>query len=144
MPVAVIAHAAFTFAMAGFMLAVQLVIYPQFRSVDPGGLPGYAADHARRIIVPLAALAPAEIATAAWLVLDPVDELATAAVFAAGVLLAIGWVATGLWYAPLHGQLQSEPHDSANIDRLITTNWLRTALWLARAGFAAWFLHAAG
>ncbi len=54
----------------------------------------------------------------------------------AGLLLVIGWVSTGLWYAPLHGRLQSEPYDPARIDQLITTNWFRTAIWSARGVLA--------
>lgn len=140
MRAAVLGHGAFTLAMCGVMLAVQFVIYPQFRSVDPAGFSTYAADHATRIITVLALVAPLEIIFAAWIWLDPVTSIGRTPAFISGLLLAVGWVSTALWYAPLHGRLQTEPYDADRIEQLITTNWLRTALWVARAGFAIWFL----
>lgn len=136
----VVGHGVFTLVMFGLMLAVQFVIYPQFRSVAPAEFSSYAADHATRIVTALALVAPLEIVFAGWLFLDTPEALSRPATFVSGALLAIGWVATALWYAPLHGKLQSEPYDLDRIEQLITTNWLRTVLWLARAGFATWFL----
>lgn len=135
----VIAHAGFTLAMFGFMVAVQLVIYPQFRSVTPENFAAYAGDHAGRIVTGLALLAPFEVILALWLFLDTPATISRALVFAAGALLAIGWVATGAWFAPLHGRFQ-HGYDTTRIEQLITTNWLRTVLWGLRAGLAGWFL----
>lgn len=140
MRAAVLGHGAFTLAMCGLMLAVQFIIYPQFRSVDPADFSTYVADHSTRIVTALALLAPLEIVFAAWIWLDTADGVSRPATFISGALLAAGWVATAAWYAPLHGRLQSEPYDAARIDQLITTNWIRTLIWLARAGFALWFL----
>ena len=64
------------------------------------------------------------------------DGVSAVVTFVAGGLLAAGWVATGLWYAPLHGRLQTEGYDARLIERLIATNWLRTALWSARGVLA--------
>jgi len=135
----VLAHAVFTVAMFGFMLAVQLVIYPQFRSTTPDNFASYAADHAGRIVTGLALLAPLEVILALWLFLDTPAALNRSAVFIAGLLLAIAWIATGAWFAPLHGDFQ-QGYDPAKIDQLITTNWLRTLLWAARAALASWFV----
>ena len=136
----VLGHGAFTLAMVGLMCAVQFVVYPQFRSVDPADFTTYAADHSTRIVTALALFAPLEVIFAAWLWLDPATGVDRSLAFVAGALLAIGWVATGLWYAPLHGRLQSEPYDLDRIELLIRTNWFRTLLWLARGGLAVWFL----
>lgn len=133
------AHAGFTLAMFGFMLGVQLVIYPQFRSVTPENFASYAGDHAGRIVTGLALLAPFEVALALWLFLDTPPSLNRSLVFASGALLAIGWVATAAWFAPLHGRFQ-QGYDAARIDQLIATNWLRTGLWAARASLAVLFL----
>ena len=46
----VLGHGAFTLAMVGLMCAVQFVVYPQFRSVDPADFTTYAADHSTRIV----------------------------------------------------------------------------------------------
>lgn len=135
----VIAHTFFTVAMCGFMLAVQTVIYPQFRTVDPADFTAYATDHAARIVNGLVLLAPAEVVLALWLFVDTPDALRRPVVFAAGALLGAGWIATAAWYAPLHGRLQ-ERYDADRIELLVTTNWLRTLIWIARAILACWFM----
>jgi len=137
--VSLVGHAAFTFAMFGLMWAVQIIIYPQFRSVTPADFASYAADHSTRITTALALLAPAEIIFAAWLWLDTPSGVSRSATFVSGAFLAAGWVATAVWFAPLHGKFLGE-YDLARINQLISTNWLRTLLWSARAGFAAWFI----
>lgn len=135
----VVGHTFFTLAMFGLMWAVQIVIYPQFRSVDPAQFSAYAGDHSVRIVWALALLAPAEVVFAGWLWFDTPPGLGRSAVFVSGLLLAIGWVATAIWYGPLHEKFTG-PYDADLIARLINTNWLRTALWTARAVMASWFL----
>lgn len=125
--------------MFGLMWAVQIVVYPQFRSVAPAEFATYAADHGTRITVALALLAPAEILFAAWLFLDTPTGLSRAAVFLSGALLAAGWISTALFFGPLHGKFTGA-YDRDLINQLITTNWFRTAIWSARAGLAGWFL----
>ena len=139
MRLVVVGHTLFTLAMFGLMWSVQVVVYPQFRSVDPAGFVTYAADHSTRIVMALALLAPAEVVFAGWLFLEPPTGLNRMAIFLSGLLLAIGWVSTALWYAPLHGRFQG-PYDLDRIEQLIATNWFRTILWSARAVFATVFL----
>ena len=76
--------------MFGLMWAVQIVVYPQFRSVAPAEFANYAADHGARITTALALLAPAEIVFAGWLFLDTPAGLSRSAVFVSGTLLAAG------------------------------------------------------
>ena len=125
--------------MFGLMWAVQIVVYPQFRSVAPADFAAYAADHGTRISLALALLAPAEIVLAAWLFLDTPPGLSRMVVFVSGALLAAGWIATAVFFGPLHGKFQG-PYDRDLIEQLITTNWLRTVLWSARAVLASWFV----
>lgn len=139
MRIAVVGHTVFTLAMFGLMWAVQTVVYPQFRSVAPDDFAGYAAAHSGRISLALALLAPAEVVFAAWLFLDPPAGLPRSALFVSGALLAIGWISTAVFFGPLHGRFR-EPYDRSVIDLLIVTNWVRTALWTARAGLAGWFV----
>lgn len=136
----IVGHTVFTLAMFGLMWAVQIIIYPQFLSVSPANFANYAADHSTRISIALALVAPAEIVFAAWLWLDTPTELNRPLVFISGALLAAGWVATALWFGPLHGKFHGE-YDLDRINLLISTNWIRTALWSARAAFAAVFVY---
>jgi len=135
----VVGHTLFTIAMFGLMWAVQTVIYPQFRSVPVGDFASYAAEHNTRIVTALVLLAPAEIVFAAWLWLDTPAGLNRTVVFLSGALLAVGWVSTALWFGPFHGRFQGT-YDLGQINLLITTNWIRTLVWGARAALASWFL----
>lgn len=135
-----VSHAGATLIMVGIMWSVQLTIYPQFRSVPAEEFASYVTSHSNRIVAVLAPFAPIELVLALLLwVLRPGGISGTAA-FVSGALLAVAWVATGLWYAPIHGQLQSGGYDAELIDRLILTNWLRTALWSIRGVLALRFL----
>ena len=132
-------HAGFTFAMFGLMLAVQFVVYPAFRRVEADSFAPYMQAHADSMVRVLAVLAPFEVILALWLFLDTPEGLSRSIVFLAGALLAVAWIATGLWFAPLHGRLQ-QGRDPALIEQLIRTNWTRTVLWAARGGLALWFV----
>lgn len=132
-------HTLFTLAMFGLMWTVQTVVYPQFRSVPASDFAAYAADHNTKIVAALVLLAPAEVIFAAWLWLDTPASLSRALVFVSGALLAVAWISTALYFGPFHGRFQGR-YDLAEINKLISTNWVRTALWAARAGLATWFL----
>lgn len=142
-PTLLILHAAATLGMWGLILAVQLVIYPQFRSVSDVELRSYAESHSGRMISALTVLGPAEVLLAGWLFVDPPAGLGRGLLFASGALLAAAWVSTAIWFAPLHGKIQTSG-DRRLVEQLIVTNWTRTALWTGRAGLAAWFLSASG
>ncbi|MEM7275927.1 MAG: hypothetical protein AAF547_22820 [Actinomycetota bacterium] len=130
-----LSHAGVTLVMVGIMWSVQLTIYPQFRNVPVDDFVPYVTAHATRIVVLLAPFAPLEILLALLVWIRRPEDVSGRLAFIAGLLLAIGWLSTALWYAPLHGELQSG-HDAVLIDRLIWTNWFRTALWSIRGVFA--------
>lgn len=131
-------HLAFTLAMVGLMTTVQLVVYPQYRIVAEAEFASYVANHGQLIGIPLVLFAPAEVVLAllVWL-RAPTGRLKTVA-FVSGALLAAAWVATILWFGPLHGRLTSEPYDIDRIEQLITTNWFRSAVWWVRGFLAYW------
>lgn len=135
-----LSHAGFTLAMVGIMWSVQLAIYPQFRAVPVDDFVPYITNHSSRIIMVLAPFAPFELILAllVW-VLRP-DGTSGFLAFVSGLLLAAAWIGTALWYAPMHGQLQAGGYDRDLIERLIVTNWLRTALWSARGVIALYLL----
>lgn len=131
-------HLAFTLAMVGVMTAVQLVIYPQFRSVPASEFTQYVSAHGNRISYALVFFAPAEVLLALFLWLRAPDGTTQTVAFISGALLAAAWVATAVWYGPLHGRLIGQPYDLARIDQLIFTNWARTIVWWLRGGLAIW------
>ncbi len=131
-----VSHAGATMVMVGIMWSVQLAIYPQFRSVPASEFVPYITNHSTRIVTVLAPFAPVELLLALLVWVVRPDGTSGVLAFVSGLLLAIAWVATGLWYAPIHGQLQSGGYDAALIERLILSNWIRTALWSVRGAIA--------
>jgi hypothetical protein len=129
-----LAHLAATWAMVGFAWTIQLVQYPQMALVPPAAFPAFEASHQRRVVAVLALLAPAEVVTAAVVALT-VDDLSPALTVGSGALLAAIWVATGAWYAPIHGRLLAG-FDPGLHRLLVRTNWIRTLAWSARGGLA--------
>jgi hypothetical protein len=132
-------HLAATAAMVGLMTMVQLVVYPQYDLVAPAEFSQYVETHGVRIGIPLVLFAPAEVGLALLLWLRaPAGRMKTSA-FAAGAVLAAVWVATAVWYGPLHGELIGRDYDPDRIDLLADTNWFRTIGWWLRGALAVWF-----
>lgn len=129
MSTALVVHLVATCAMLGFAWTIQLLQYPGMADVPSQAFPRYERNHQRRVSRVLLLFAPMEVVTGAWIVAEqPGDPVR----WTAGALLALIWISTAFWFAPLHGRLAAgfDPHVHA---RLITTNWARTAGWTVRA-----------
>lgn len=137
-----ILHAAVTWAMVGLIWTVQIVVYPALADVPAESFPRYEGNHQRRMTLALAVLAPLELVTALWVFLTPGD-VPQWIPLVAGIVLAALWLATGLFYAPLHGRL-ARGRDIELIRLLVRTNWGRTAGWTVRGLLAAAILALAG
>ena len=122
-------HHAATWALVGLIWVVQLVQYPLFAQVGREAFVSYHQRYTRQITWVVAPLMFAEIGTAAWLVIagsrDPW-------LLASLVPLAFNWISTWLVQIPLHDKLATGFDERAH-QRLVTTNWWRTAAWSARA-----------
>ena len=130
MGAALILHAAATTFMGAASWYVQLVHYPRLAAVPPEKLPGRAAANITRTSVILGPVMATELVTAGLLVLNP-PARAWAAYAGAG-LLAAAWGSTLLVQFPIHRRL-ANGGDARELARLIRTNWVRVALWTARA-----------
>lgn len=130
--VILIAHAAATIAMAGLVWFVQRVHYPLFQRVGRSAFPEYERSHSRLtsgVVVPLMLVeAAGAIALVVWL---PEREL----VWWGVALLTLIWISTFGLQVPQHRRLEAG-FDEAAYRRLVSTNWLRTAGWTARAAIA--------
>ncbi len=124
-------HAAATLAMGGLIWFVQLVHYPLFPLVAADRFVEFARAHQRRtgwVVMPLMA---AEAVTATLLVATRPGPW----VWAGWLLLVAIWLSTALVQVPLHRRLAGG-YDPRAARKLVTTNWLRTALWSVRAVIA--------
>ena len=124
-------HAGATAAMVGLIWTVQLVIYPLLRSTEPPMFVAIHRLHTTRISVVLALFAPVEALSAVLLVSSRPDSVSDTLLWGGLALLAIAWGLTLLLSAPAHASLRAG-YDLDAINRLIRSNWLRTATWTAR------------
>ena len=124
-----LAHAAAATALAGLVWTVQLLVYPGFR--ESGPTPSWPAVHAAHVrrITPLVAVpwAVQGLSVGGLLLLRP-SPLVLAAAAAGAATVAV----TALVSVPLHRRLE-DGWDADVAERLIRTNWWRTAAWTAAA-----------
>ena len=123
-------HLAATWALVGLIWTIQLVHYPLMVLIERG-FANYAIQHQGRILWLVGPLMAAEAVTAGLLALEPPSGVSPALVWTGVALLAIAWLMTGLVSVPLHSSLAGG-YDKRKIERLVTTNWVRTAAWTAR------------
>ncbi|QDV33283.1 hypothetical protein [Tautonia plasticadhaerens] len=121
-----------TLSMAGLIWFVQVVHYPLLGEVGPGSFGRYHAEHVRRTGPVVGPAMIGELASAAWLVVDPPQGcpgwLAVAGLSAA----TLAWISTAAVQVPLHRRLASG-FDAGAHRRLVRTNWARTVSWSAHA-----------
>ena len=128
-------HALATLMMAGLIWFVQLVHYPLFPFVGASNFVRYEREHNRRVTWIVAPLMGLESITAVALVIL-VDGATMHLLAIAGLLLvAVIWASTAFLQVPCHRKLSTGCDPSA-ARRLVTTNWLRTLAWTARACLA--------
>jgi hypothetical protein len=121
--------------MTGAIWLVQILVYPNFRLIDPAIFPEFHRFHTNRITWVVAPAMGIELATGAWLCLaDP-----GALYFWNLSSILAAWALKGLVSVPIHNHL--EKHPAASKDGIIWTNWPRTVIWTLRSGFWLWILH---
>ncbi|MEM6459709.1 MAG: hypothetical protein AAF710_10005 [Planctomycetota bacterium] len=126
-------HAAATWFMAGLIWFVQVVHYPLFAAVGGSGYVDYQAGHMRRTTFVVLPAMFIELGTAVALVFFDDPPWPAAWGLLGLLLVAAVWAVTFAVSVPAHRRLE-RGFDPAAHRRLVVTNWIRTALWSARAG----------
>jgi len=121
-------HFAATWALVGLIWVIQLVHYPLFAQVGRETFQDYHRRHTRQITWVVAPIMFTELATAAWLVFAGSREPWLLASF---VPLGGNWLSTWRVQIPLHEKL-AKGFDEQTHERLVATNWWRTAAWTLR------------
>jgi hypothetical protein len=121
-------HAAATWALAGLMWTVQLVLYPLFAQVDAASFQAYHARHLLRITLTIGPLLAVEFLTLAVLLLA---DARNPWLLASLVPLAFSYFSTWAVQVPLHQRL-ALGFDAEVLRRLIASNRWRTAAWTLR------------
>lgn len=120
-------------AMMGVIWLVQMLVYPQFLEVGEGNFQNYHAQHMKGISYVVLPLMLAEFGLSVFSIwyFWKSDVLIWVAV-ASGLTAAL-WLTTFLIHVPLHVKLEVGYSREA-IEKLISTNWIRTVLWTVRVG----------
>lgn len=128
----VVAQVFASVGMFGVIWTIQVVHYPLMKQIPESAFKAYEAGHTARITFIVGPLMAVEGLCVLVLLAWPPDGIAwwLPAVGAIAEAVAIG--TTAFVSAPLHGRL-SEHRDPILLDRLVLTNWIRTAAWTARA-----------
>lgn len=132
-------HSASTLVLCGLIWTVQIVHYPLFARVPEAAFRTYEQEHTRRIAWLVAPLMGVELATAVYLWLAPGSFEPTWFGPLNLGLVGLVWASTLWLQVPLHQRLL-RGLDPRAIERLVSSNWLRTAIWTARAGLLGWVL----
>lgn len=121
--------------MFGVIWIVQVVHYPLMRMIGSEDFDRYESSHRVRIsfvVGPLMALEG--VAVLAFLLMRP-SQLALWIPWLGAAAEAVAIGVTAFVSAPLHERL-GRHHSPELLDRLIATNWIRTAAWTTRAAVA--------
>ncbi len=129
--------------MAGLIWFVQVVHYPLMAHAGRDGFAALAREHQRRTGWVVAAPMAVEAATAAALVVWTPDGVARWVTVVGLALVGGLWASTALMQVPRHREML-RGFDPVSHRRLVAGNWVRTAVWTARAALVIGMLAAAG
>ncbi len=136
-----VVHALATLPLAGLIWTVQLVHYPLFEQVGEEAWPAYHRRHCARMSWLVGPLMAVEALAAALLLTDAWQRGDRAALETAGALLVlVHGASTAFVQMPLHAAL-GRGFDRRRIALLVSTNWVRTLAWSARAWIAVELLR---
>ena len=142
MPLLVV-HLAAVGYLTGLVWVVQLVVYPGFRAVgETPAWPAFHDAHSRAMVLAVTVPWAVQGGTLAVLLVHRPAGVPLALVLLAAALGLATVAVTVASSVPLHGRLQ--PYDPALADRLVATNWLRTAAWTGGLVCAAAMLLTGG
>lgn len=128
-------HLLSTAFMTGLIWTVQLLVYPGFTYVKEDRAKAFHQRHSRMITFIVAPLMLIELATALYLLLQSPQSPLWQLNF---LFLILIWLSTALLSVPIHQRL-SHSWSLTEINKLVRTNWPRTALWSLRLVLLALF-----
>jgi hypothetical protein len=132
-----LAHFASSFYMVGLLWFVQVVHYPLFSNVGSPDFPCYEQRHTNLTTWVVAPPMLIEGATALLLFWFRPAGVASWALWMGLALLCVIWLSTAGIQVPCH-EVLSKRFDPVVHQRLVWTNWLRTAFWSLRGLLVLW------
>lgn len=123
-----------TFFLIGLIWLVQLVHYPSFRFFEADNFLSFHHFHTESIKYIVAPTMLTELILGAFLVY----QNHFTADFIVPFLAVLGiWVSTAFVQIPLHAKL-ADRLDENDIEKLISSNWIRTVLWTLKGFWLIW------
>lgn len=132
-----LAHLAATLLMTGVIWFVQVVHYPLFADIGKAGFSSYEQRHTALTTWVVGPPMFVEAATAVLLFWFRPAGILTWQLGSGLALLAIVWLSTAFLQVPCH-ELLSKAFEPSVHERLVVTNWIRTAAWSLRALLVIW------
>ena len=132
-------HVAVTLIVAGMMWFVQVIHYPLLRYVGKEAFRTYEAIHTRRAIAWVVSLMVAEAITGGLLLWWRPGWLTLTQVWVGLLLLGIVWASTMFLQVPQHHVL-AVGFDERALDRLVSSNWIRTICYTGRTCLMLWII----
>lgn len=121
-----------TLFMTGLIWFVQIVHYPLFAAVGADAFRAYARSHQALTTLVVGPPMLVEAGAALLLVWMRPPEVPPALAWTGLALVALIWLSTLLLQVPAHARL-SAGFDAETAATLVSTNWIRTIAWTARA-----------
>ena len=116
--------------MTSIIWFVQLIQYPGFNYIDSQKFNDYHNLHTNRITFIVAPLMLLELISSFILFFN--DSNNPIWFLNLGIVILL-WLSTMLISVPLHNQLSRNDLDKKVVDKLVSTNWIRTFLWTLRS-----------
>lgn len=123
--------------LTGLIWTIQVVHYPAFRYVGTAHFIEFQHRHMRNISYLVIPLMLIEVILGIWLQWNTRGKDAAIEVASVNGLLFLIWLVTFAVSSPIHSQLATQGFDLALINKLISTNWIRTLAWTCRTGILA-------
>ncbi len=132
-------HVGATLYLVGVIWIVQILHYPLLEDVGAGGYAKYHKRHTSRITPVVAPAMIIELLTAIYFVFISYEPIRNYYFWCGLALVLIIWISTFLVQVPLHEKLGAR-FDPDIQQRLVRTNWIRTAAWTLRGALVLWMV----
>ncbi len=117
-------HIIVTSCMVGVIWLVQISHYPQFHYIDPKRFHEAMLVHQAKISWVVIPLMTVELGLSLFTLHLP-----------SIIIVATIWLTTFFVQVPLHDKLARNGYQIETVNKLVTTNWIRTFLWTGKLIF---------
>lgn len=115
------------FGLLVLIWMIQLIVYPSFKYFAQADLSRWHGKYTKRISFIVQPLMVAQVILNVW---RAIGDPSKSNIVACLLILAL-WAITFLIFVPYHRRINRGQDDEILLKRLVSRNWIRTALWTA-------------